>query len=118
MDQLLHINYGRNEVCTADHRIDPGIHAEKRADTVGDQGDVLKFSFQLCYRLPDFLPGFPWRKGLIIQTNDLTFWKQRPVVFTLPGAASLAVDIQHQFLHYRFLKSLISFCRFSGNLSA
>ena len=65
-DQLLHINDRRNEVCSMDHLIDPGVHTEKCADTVGDQIDTVIFSIQLCDRLPDFLPGFPWRRGLII----------------------------------------------------
>ena len=48
-DQLLHIYDRGYEECAANHRIDPGIHAEKRTDTVGDQGDAFISVLQLCH---------------------------------------------------------------------
>jgi hypothetical protein len=97
-DELLHIHNGRDEKRLLNHCVNPGIHTEECADAVGNQDDVLVICFQFSYRSADFSPGFPRRKGLIIQAEDLTAGKQRPVMLTLRPAAAFAVYVDASFI--------------------
>lgn len=68
--------------------------------------------FQLFYRSADFSPGFPRRKGLIIQAENLTAGKQRPVVLTLGPAVAFAVNVEYCVFHR--LLTFVVFCRYRG----
>ena len=92
-DQPFHIDDGRNKVCLTDHPVDPGIHAEKCADAVRYENDVLKFALKFFHRIAYFYAHLPRGKSLIIQPNHLTAGKQRSVMLTLRGVSAFAVDV-------------------------
>ena len=72
------------------------------ADAVYDHDDALTLRLQPLHRRAYLRAGLPRGKGLIIQPYDLTFRKQRPVMFTLRCAAAFAVDIQYCLVGFAF----------------
>ena len=81
------------EMKYAEHTVDPGIHAEKGSDAVGDQYDAFIPVLQLFYRRADFRAGFLRRKGLIVQAENLAIRKQRFIVLTLLRASAFPVNV-------------------------
>ena len=92
-DQLFHIDNWRNEIRLINQPVDSGIHAEKCADAVRNDNDVLIFVLQPYHRITNFFTRLPRGKGMIIQPNHLAAGEQRSVMFALRGVSAFAMDI-------------------------
>lgn len=92
-NQFLHIHNRRNKICFFNQTVQIRIHTKKRTDTISNQNNTLKLCFETDDCLVNFLPCFPGRKSLVIQTNHFAIWKKFFIMCTFRSVSALSVDV-------------------------
>ena len=92
-NQFFHIHNRRNEIRFFNQTVKIRIHAEKCSDTIGNQNNTFYFFFKTGDRIVYFLPRFPGRKSLVIQTNHFAIWKEIFIMSAFRSVSALSVDV-------------------------
>ena len=92
-NQFFHIHNRRNEIRFFNQTVKIRIHAEKCSDTIGNQNNTFYFFFKTGDRIVYFLPRFPGRKSLVIQTNHFAIWKEIFIMSAFRSVSALSVNV-------------------------